>query len=177
MSDNNKEKKKINKWLITILLLLLLLIGAVLAIFLPGIINGNKEDTKYVSSYTVNLINDSSSLDTDKSFTLHLTNEVLNKEESLRFSSTDNNVGVGPYLTKPYIFEDRGGVNSNVKIEFTISDLTIKEIKYEISVSDIDGNNITILDESSYTLENNSVTYVSTSDIFINKVVVTYSIK
>jgi cytoskeletal protein RodZ len=171
------EERKRRKWIYTILILIILYLIFVGVIFIPAIINTTKEPPKYVSNYTVNMISDTTSLDTDKSLSLTNHNDSLNIDEKLRFSSTNSNVGVGPYLTKPYIFEDVAGSNSNVKLEFIITSKTIKSLLMEIYISDSDGNNITKLNDSDITKNSDlSITYSSNNDIYINKVVVTYTV-
>lgn len=174
-SPKKLDEKK--RWLLAILIPTFVVLASIAALFTFSVLKESNRRGPHISTFTVNMINEDTSLEGDKSLALTNRNTVLDKEEVLRFSSTNLNVGVGPYLTKPYIFEARGGTDSNVTMAFSINGVTINTISFEIYVSDIDGSNITKLGESALTVKmGKSITYLSNSDIFINKVVVNYTV-
>ncbi|MBO6279994.1 MAG: hypothetical protein J6M95_00230 [Bacilli bacterium] len=175
---NNEEERNGKKRLIVLIILffVILLGGTATAVIIPYI----KTLPVYKSfkvTYNASMITDSSVLESDLSFKLTTTNS-LNNQETLSFSTTNTSVSLGPVSTHPYIYAAKGEENSNVTLKFTVDTaLEIKDIYFDIFKSNAEGNVITELTDAEFQTNNNEAHYESSSNIYINTVVVTYKLR
>ena len=148
---NYEERNGKKRVLFIFGLTLILILGSVAVMVLIPYLNTLPLYRSYFRSYTTAYIKEDSELTTDKTFVINTTNTDGNEEE-LIFSSEDGNAELGTFVEPKYIYCDRGGVDSNISVSFTVKEKEALNIICHIFVCDEDGDNIVMLENDEVTI-------------------------
>ena len=175
----NREQRNSNPLLYILISFatILLLAGIVFVVITPYLKTLPVYKT-FSHTYTVEVIDDTSHLESDGSFILSSKNSLENNE-TLTLSSEDLNVEIGPLEPKAFIYADKGDADSNVIFKFTEeTDKEIKDIIYTIYLCDEDGSNVVKTPgDDLLKNEDGSVTVKKDTNIFVNRVSVSYTLR
>ena len=138
----------------------------IISVTLIGLTNQSRRKAMFISFSNSDF--DPYSSIVDKTYTLEKNSGIL------KFEAVLGNPELGS--TSTYIFATRDESINQVRIEYSLAILPVHEVNFTITLSDSDGNNETILDNSLAVLMGNMITYSSSSDIFIKKVDINYVI-
>lgn len=176
---NYEEKNGKKRVVFLIVLIIIVLFGSITVMALIPYLNTLPLYRRYSRVYTTSLIDEHSAFNTDHEYVSGSFNSD-GDEERLVFSSVDPNVELGDHLEPKYIFADRGGIDSNVSLDFTVKNRNILNVVLQIYVSDEVGENIELLNDSDITItigESYTASFNKEEDIFINRVTVSYSLR
>ena len=176
-SKNQEEINGKKRTLFFLLLSFVLVLGSVATAVLLPYINTLPVYQGVTSVFDTKLITTETVLDTDNS--LRLTDS---HNRRITFTSTNDQIYAGTTETK-YIFADKAGADSNVSMKFTYNSGELKFIKFKIYACNEAGTNVwEVEDKTLITYEKDefdfiTATYTNTSNIFINKVEVSYQLR
>ncbi len=176
---NYEEKNGKKRVLFLACLIIILLLGSIAVMALIPYFNTLPIYRSYSRTYTTALIDEHSTFNTDHEYVSGSFNSD-GDEERLVFSSGDPNVELGDYHEPKYIFADRGGIDSNIRLEFTVKSRNMLNIVLHIYISDEVGENVQMLNDSEVTIatgESCIASFHKEEDIFINKVTVSYTLR
>ena len=157
---------------LALILLILLSILSLLIIFLiylyyPAV--PTKKHIKY--TYTPNLIKDTTTLESDGS--LILSDETDTYKVTVNFKNKTGSGGLGSYATHNHIYEVYGANPNTLNISVSLFDTSkgqvvdkVSNVTYDIYLGE-DGDHLSHLDSSKYTITDNVLSYSDTNDIYI----------
>ena len=176
-SKNIDEINGRKRTLFFLLLSFVLVIGSVAtAVILPYIETLPVYQSR-TAVYDSSLVTTETALDVENKLTF-----TIEENYSLTFSSSDSNVLAGTTETK-YIFADKGGADSSVSMKFTFNSGDIRFVKFKLFTCNASGTSIYEIDDKtkiSYEKDDHdfiTMTYVSSSHIYIHKVIVSYQLR
>ncbi len=177
---NEGERNGKKRVLFMIIFSCFLLLGSAFVFAASPYLNTLPIYEKVSRTYTPSLITETTELEDDGSLLLNNKNKY-EKEEKLRLSSTNTNTHIGDYHTSKFIYGDVDGASSNITLSFTVEEVEIKDVKFDISVCKVDGTSVTKLKEEDYIFQDTLNEFVAiinrTSDIYISTITITYFLR
>ena len=100
--------------------------------------------------------------------------------ESIKISTDASAVSIGPFNENKYVFKVSKDADYYIDITYTVSGLNASNFKFEIYLSDGDGNNQVKLNDSQYTFVSDPNTanakYDTNGVTYLHHVVITYQV-
>ena len=159
-----------------IILLALHSLVVTLIFTIPRLMMSVTPTSTYTRTISPSNITSTTSLTTDKELIFIFDDSGVN--EVVKLSSDASSVFVGPYNANKYVFKADSTSNYNIDIDYTVTGLSVSNIRFEVILSDDEGNNQVTLNESEYVVtpkENGaSLRYSTTGETHINKVTINY---
>lgn len=178
---NSEERngRKINVFFL-LLAFLILISGIATAVILPYI-KTLPVYQRYIVTYTTSIISSESSITPDNTFVVD-TKNGSGMNEQLVFSSSNDSLLLGPYTTHPYIVGNQMGSDSNIKLEFTVdTTLEVSSPIIKIVTCNESGGEPTDYPKEKITINQDKNTFNTTItsdvDLYIQEVVISYSIR
>ena len=167
MANKNNSKKFL---IISLSVTTLFIIALVIVLILSYYRKSSQPNIKSVS-YDSTLVDSSLSLDENNALKLTKDNQVL-----VLSSSDKHNTEIGP-LTQEYLFADRGSSNNDIIFTFSLTEGTANNIKFTVTICDVNGDNQVALKENELeALSSSSSKYSSNEYIYIKSVLVEYTL-
>lgn len=176
---NYEERNGKKRVLFLLGLTVVLTLGSIAVMVLIPYLNTLPLYRSFFKTYTTAYISEESVLSPENTFYIDTTNSDGHGEE-LIIGSEDANVELGDFNNPKYIFADRGSIDSNIFISFSLSGANPVDIITHMYVCTEDGSNITMLDNKDASIiEGNPyiISFNKEEDIFVNRVTVSYKVR
>ena len=189
--DNSEQLEKNNQSLFKgilkiALIIFVILLSVLIGFFLPHLINiKNQRAKSYSASFETTLVTDTTSIGADEKHSVIYEQDIKDEKDNTLYkvSTTvfayNSNADISPLPAK-YLYHAYGRAQNDLGMEFVIQNSDDEDVTAKISNLKLDiylgEDEISLLEESQYQIENNLFTYRDTSDIYLNHFKVSFSI-
>ena len=169
-----KEKHPDIRFVIILIILLIVMAVSITLIFvLPTLLK--PKVNRRSRSVSPDIITDTTHLESDNSLIL-----TLSEGETVKISSNSESKGIPNYNNPKYIYVTSSSSTYYIDIEYSVTDLAIEELTFEVTLSDRDGNNKRSPSNEDVSITGNKYRYTVNgggTDIAINTIGISYIVK